>query len=221
MPEKILYIFLDEGGNLDFSSKGTGYFTISSITKIRPFRAFSELTALKYNLIERGISIEYFHASEDKQIVRNEVFGIINKHFVDSKIDSIIVEKRKAQPSIRDELRFFPEMLGNLLSSVLKGYDLSEYIKILIFTDTIPVKNKRNAVEKAIKKVLSGILPANVSYSILHHSSKSNLDLQMSDYCNWAIYRKWEKGDLRSYDLIKKYIRCEIDIFENETKNYY
>lgn len=221
MSKKTLYIFLDEGGNLDFSSNGTKYFTISSITKVRPFYAYSELTELKYNLIEKRIHLEYFHASEDKQVIRDDVFNIINKHFTDSKIDSIIIEKRKAAPAIRDELRFFPDMLGYLLSFVLKHYEIDKYTQIIIFTDTIPVKNKRNAVEKAIKKVLAEKLPENVSYSILHHSSKSCPDLQIADYCNWAIYRKWEKGDTRSYDLIKKYIRSEFDIFKTGDINYY
>lgn len=62
-----LYIFLDEGGNLDFSTNGTRYFTISTITKIRPFALDSDLLALKYDLLEEGLDLERFHASEDKQ----------------------------------------------------------------------------------------------------------------------------------------------------------
>ena len=32
------YIFLDEGGNFDFSPKGTRFFTLTSVTKARPFQ---------------------------------------------------------------------------------------------------------------------------------------------------------------------------------------
>jgi hypothetical protein len=35
--EKFLYIFLDEGGNLDFSSGGTEFFIVTSLAKERPF----------------------------------------------------------------------------------------------------------------------------------------------------------------------------------------
>lgn len=210
--DKILYIFLDEGGNLDFSINGTKYFTLTSITKERPFYAFSDLTDLKYDFIEQGIELEYFHASEDRQQVRNEVFKIINKHFKNSEIDSLIVEKRKIDSDYYSEIRFYPLMLGALLTLILNRIKVSEYSKILIFTDSIPVKSKKKAVEKSIKTILSNILSKNIEYAILHHSSKSNFDLQITDYCNWAVYRKWDKNDERFYSLIKRYIKKELQI---------
>ena len=74
--KRILYIFLDEGGNLDFSKNGTKYFTITGLSKERPFEAFKASNNLKYDRIESGTEIEYFHASEDRQVVRDEVFKI-------------------------------------------------------------------------------------------------------------------------------------------------
>jgi len=71
---------LDEGGNLDFSDNGTNYFVLTSISKERPFEAYKEMLELKYDLIESGLDIEYFHASEDRQSVRDRVFGIIRNH---------------------------------------------------------------------------------------------------------------------------------------------
>ena len=75
---KALYIFLDEGGNLDFSSAGTKYFVLTALSKDRPFEAYKYLNELKYDLVERGVEIEYFHASENKQDVRDSVFAIID-----------------------------------------------------------------------------------------------------------------------------------------------
>jgi hypothetical protein len=219
--DKILYIFLDEGGNLDFSQNGTKYFTITSVTKERPFYAFSDLTDLKYDFIEQGVELEYFHASEDRQQVRNEVFKIINKHFKNSEVDSLIVEKRKAEPKFIEKDSLYPISLGGLLNIVLKRYELKNFKKIIIFTDLIPIKSKMKIIEKTIKLILAKILPIGIEYIILHHTSKSNFDLQIADYCNWAIYRKWDKGDLRSYDLIKKYIKYEVDVFRSKTKYYY
>ena len=45
--DRFLYIFLDEGGNFDFSKNGTKYFTVTSLTKERPFVAYKDLTELK------------------------------------------------------------------------------------------------------------------------------------------------------------------------------
>jgi len=74
-----LYIFLDEGGNFDFTPSGTKYFTITSISKTRPFRIAPILDHLKYDPIETGINIEYFHAAEDRQAVRDNVFAAIRQ----------------------------------------------------------------------------------------------------------------------------------------------
>ena len=53
------------------------------------------LTELKYDLVERGTALEYFHASENAQAVRNRVFEIIERNLSAVRIDSIIVEKHK------------------------------------------------------------------------------------------------------------------------------
>jgi len=75
-----LYIFLDEGGNLDFSPNGTKFFTVSTITKCRPFALDADLLALKYDLLEESLDLDCFHASEDRQLVRNRVFSLIGRH---------------------------------------------------------------------------------------------------------------------------------------------
>lgn len=219
--KRILYIFLDEGGNFDFSLGGTKYFTLTALSKERPFEAYRPLCELKYNLIELGTEIESFHAAEDRQAVRNSVFDIIHQHLNGTRLDSLIVEKRKTESALQKEDRFYPEMIGHLLPYVIKGYDLSLFDKVLVFTDTIPINRKRNAIEKAIKQTLALKLPDNVTYEIFHHVSKSNYDLQIVDYCNWAIYRKWESKDERSYQVIRNVIRSEFDIFRTGMRYYY
>ncbi len=219
--KRILYIFLDEGGNLDFSNNGTKYFTLTTLSKERPFEAFKSLCELKYDLIELGVEIEYFHAAEDTQAVRNGVFEVIQRYIAQTRIDSLVVEKRKTGPSLRAEDRFYPEMLGYLLRYVVNGYDLTKFSKVIVFTDSIPVLRKKQAIEKAIKKILARMLPDGVVYEILHHASKSNFDLQIVDSCNWAVYRKWERADSRSYNIIRRVIKSEFDIFREGTTLYY
>lgn len=216
-----LYIFLDEAGNFDFSQGGTEYFVLTSLTKERPFEAYKPLTELKYDLIELGIDLEYFHAAEDQQATRNRVFDIIESHLTEARLDSLIIEKRKTGPSLQNGIRFYPEMLGYLLKYVLNGMNLANMSEVVIVTDRIPIARKRQAVEKAVKKTLARMLPQNVPYRVLHHDSKSNVDLQIADYCNWAIYRKWSRQDERSYVKIKKAVKSEFPIFQNGTKNYY
>lgn len=221
MSGRYLYVFLDEAGNFDFSPGGTKYFVLSAVSKERPFRAYQEMTELKYNLVEDGMDIEYFHASEDAQAVRNKVFTIIQRNLVGVRLDSLVVEKRKVGPAMRTEEHFYPRMLGYLLRYVLNGYALDQYREVIVFTDQIPVKKKRSAIEKAAKVTLTGMLPKTAHYRVLHHDSKSNMDLQIADYCNWAIYRKWDAQDERSYRLIRPAIVSEFDFCRTGTTLYY
>ena len=219
--QRHLYIFLDEGGNFDFSQSGTRYFTLTCVTAQRPFLWDTTFPALKYDLLEKGLDIEYFHAAEDRQMVRDLVFPLIEDCLSSIRIDSLIVEKRKTGPALQPLIKLYPEMLGYLLRYVFQGLGSSRYEEVVVLTDRLPVNKKRQAVEKAIKITLSKFLPPTTNYRVLHHESRSCAGLQVVDYCNWAIYRKWAKGDCRSYDLIKRAIRSEFDIFASGRTYYY
>jgi hypothetical protein len=218
---RFLYVFLDEAGNLDFSAQGTKFFLLGAITKERPFNAYKELTELKYDLVELGTNLEYFHASENAQPVRNRVFDIIQRNLDGVRVDALVVEKRKTGPALQPVENFYPRMLGYLLRHILEKHDLKLFQEVIVFTDSLPVQKKRDAVEKAIKTTLANLLPASARYRVLHHDSKSNFDLQIADYCTWALYRKWDKADERSYQHIQPAVRSEFDIFHAGTNFYY
>jgi len=210
---QFLYLFLDEAGNFDFSERGTKYFLIGAITKERPFHACRQLTDLKYDLVEQGVDIEYFHASEDKQATRDAVFDVIEANLEGVRYDAVVVEKAKTFNGLQPPEKFYPKMLGFLLRYILERSSLQAYSEVLVFTDRIPVNKKRSGVEKAVKQTLKQMLPEGTRYRIMHHDSKSNFDLQIADYFNWAVYRKWERGDERSVQRIQQVIRSEFDIF--------
>ncbi len=219
---RFLYVFLDEGGNFDFSSHGTTYFTLTSVAMERPFAPLiADFASLRYDLSEQGYPLEYFHASEDKQYIRDKTFEIIMRHKLRMTIDSLIVEKCKCGPSLRPIEKFYPKMLGYLIHYVLRCYRLTDYVAVCIYTDALPVKKKRQAIQKAIKTELAKRLPRTCSYRLEHHDSKSNINLQIADYCNWAIYRKWSSADERSYLLIKDRVRSEFDVFRRGRIHYY
>jgi hypothetical protein len=214
-----LYLFLDESGNFDFSPTGTKYLTFTCLATEDPTYGVLELYNLKHDLIEQGYNVESFHATEDKQIVRDRVFSILNKcrNFT---IDSIIVEKCKTNPTIRDPVIFYPKIHTYLLKYVFARYPAESFEKLIIFTDQLPVRKKREAITKALKMGIKESVPGK-TYSILHHQSKSHIYLQIVDYCSWAIYVKWERKEFRPYKEIKDKIKSEFDIFKHGRTRYY
>lgn len=106
MPLPSLFIFLDESGNFDFSPKGTRHFVLTALSTTDPEEMAPALYRLKHELVLAGQDIEYFHATEDQQVVRDRVFEILagGKY----ELEAIIVEKAKTHPSLHDEARFYP-----------------------------------------------------------------------------------------------------------------
>lgn len=219
--KRCVYIFLDEGGNLDFSKNGTQYFTLSCVTIQRPFVFYQPLEAFRYDLIEWGLDTEYFHCTCDNTHVREKIFSLIADACDAIRVDSIVVEKRKTAPTVQDYRRFYPEMLGYLLRYVIERVNGEHIDEIIVITDSIPLASKKKAIEKAIKQTLASMIPVDCQYRVLHHASKAHLGLQIADYCNWAIFRKWERGDQTYCNKIKHCIKSEFAIFRNGSVYYY
>lgn len=221
LPYKAMYMFIDEGGNLDFSPTGSKYFTLTSVCKFRPFILAPQLDDLRFELLESGTELEYFHCSEDRQAVRDRVFSILTGSTGLCRVDSLIVEKAKTYPPHRAPEKFYPWMLGYLVKYALKRCWDDSITEVIVITDTLPIAQKREAVRKAVITTLKNELPPHHTFRVLHFQSRSCYGLQVADYYNWAVGRKWERGDTRSYDLIQHQLSSEFEIFKNGTTYYY
>lgn len=217
----VLYLFIDESGNFDFSPSGTRYFVITSLTVKWPFEFLEQFSDLRHKLLKDGQDIESFHCSEDNRAVREEVFQIIEAIQDSLVFDSIVIEKQKCNPVIAEREVFYPKMLGFLLRYICRQPRVQLCKKLVIITDEIPVSKNRKSFKKTIKSTISEIVPQNISYEIYHHKSSSHFALQLVDYGNWTIFRKWERDDPLFYNKIKSSIRSEFDIFKSGNTEYY
>ena len=93
--------------------------------------------------------------------------------------------------------------------------------ELIVITDNIPLSKKKKAIEKAIKLTLAEMLPDKIRYRIYHHSSRSHFGLQIADYCNWAIFRRWERDDADYWIKIRPCIKSEFNIFQRGSIYYY
>ena len=217
-----LYVFIDVSGNYDYSPTGTMNLVITSTlcTDINP--GVLELYAVKHEAIDQGIDIEYFHAAEDRQPVRDRVFNVISG-LTHLRIDSIIVEKSKVDTNLRPLNRFYPTMVEYLLQYPFdpRGIDVTRFDKVLIFMDRESARAKeKEAITKAVKISLARHLRG-VPYTLSMHSSASHPYLQIVDYCSWALYVKWERGEIRPFNQIKNLVRSEFLIYQNKKAKWY
>ncbi len=212
------YILLDESGNFDFSVRGSRYFLLTSVSMKRPFLAARTMDDYKHDCLEYGLNFEYFHCYRDGRGVRRRVFDLVACFLDGMCIEFQVIEKARTDPVLREDRRFYPELLSHLLKLVLPTELETDGVeKVIVITDTIPVNKKRKAAEKAVRTALRSVLPPGMKYHILHHQSRSHYGLQVADYCCWAVFRKWQTGENAWYDLIKPAVRNERELFRDRS----
>lgn len=223
---KTLFIFIDESGNFDFSPNGTKYFVLTALSTTNPYKIGSPLLKLRYDLLPNyscGPVMEesgYFHASEDAQSVRNSVFDILINNADYTRIDSIIAQKNKANPKFYNQ----PLEIYKLMGQVLLKYSFNRaswrgFDHVVLVFSSIFDKKKRGILKQTFKSLIKQM--ANTSFALYFHDSKFDLCNQAVDYFGWAIYRKWDSEDKRSYQLIKKQIKSEFEIFQKGETEFY
>jgi len=226
---RTLFIFIDESGNFDFSPKGTKYFILSAVSTLNPLGK-EKLEEIKYDLMKNGTNLEYFHATEDKQVVRNKVYSFI-ENLKDIEIDSVIAQKNKTNPSLyvstkkkkpKKGEKLYTLALQTLLQYIFRRYNNSaEVDQVVIVLSSIFDLNKRELIKKTIKIYLKQIF-SNPFY-LYFHQNRSDKNTQIADYCCWAIYKKWTDGEIRPYSAVNKgnKIKSEFDIFKTGKTIYY
>jgi hypothetical protein len=102
-------VFADEAGDFNFSTApgASQYFILTTVT-LEKLDVGAELLDLRRQLGWEGAELrpEGFHATYDKQAVRDRVFEVLTRG--EFRIDATILEKRKAQPHLtQDEILFY------------------------------------------------------------------------------------------------------------------
>ena len=213
-------IYADESGNFDFSrQRGASRYFILATVVLKDQSLVNRLHDLRQELAWNGFEItEGFHATDDRQLVRDAVFRTIQSSGL--RIDATILDKPKARPKFwQDELAFYEMAWFYHMKNVAPQVtDIDD--QLLVVAASIGTKRKRRSFQQAISDAVTRVTPARQVQCVVW-SASSEVCLQVSDYCAWAIQRKWESGDSRSYNLIKDYIDREFDLFERGNVNYY
>ena len=213
------YVFADEAGNFDFRDKhgASRYFILTTVTADSP-QVGDDLLALRRGLAWDGIALESnFHAAEDAQAVRDQVFDVLADH--DLRIDATSLEKPKTQPHLANNGELFYKTAWFLHFKYVAPQIADATDEMLVIAAQIGTKRRRKAMRRAIADVVDQ--STKCEWEVAFWPAGSDPCLQVADYCCWAIQRKHEQGDARSYDLIKDRIKTEFRPFDVGTELYY
>lgn len=213
------YVFADEAGNFDFSLNpgASRYFILTTVT-MNDCLIGDELLHLRRELAWQGVNLDRsLHATTETQAVRDEVFPLLTGG--DIRVDAIILEKRKAQPHIRADDRFY-QMAWYLHFKYVAPRIAAFGDRLLVTAASLGTKKRKADFHNAVRRVVEQVAPT-LTHQVASWPYESDPCLQVADYCTWAIQRKWELGDDRSHVLIASKIRSEFDAFGVGTTYYY
>ncbi len=86
-----------------------------------PLQSAAQLNELRYQLLANGNDISEFHATEDRQFIRDQVFQLINS-LDDIRVHVIYGDKHRVHPSLQSA-----EGLYGLFGKAIVKYALMAY----------------------------------------------------------------------------------------------
>lgn len=216
-----IHLFGDEFGNFDFTHTpgASRYFIITTVAFFNDRQACADLQQLRFDLAWEGVQHPGpFRASEEQQPIRDRVYGVLASHRF--RVDTTILEKRKANPKIRVSDERFYHIAWYYHMKYVAPRIANSTNELLVVAASIGTKKKQDAFQSGIRDVMRQVTQAALTRTA-NWPANADTCLQIADYCCWAIQRKWESGDPRSYELIRGNIHSEHDLFSRNGVYYY
>ena len=209
------YVFADEAGNFDFGTGqgATRYFILTTAT-MEDCSVGDRILALRRQLAWEGVEqvTADFHATEERQEVRDRVFAALES--AQFRIDATIFEKRNVVGHLRsDRIRFYKTAWYLHFKHVVKRI-VSADDELLVIAASLGTKRERQTFHDAVQDVVSQVAPVKALRTAFW-SAASDPCLWVTDFCAWAIQRKWERNDPRSHVLIRSKIKTEFLMFDD------
>lgn len=138
----------------------------------------------------------------------------------DFRIDITILEKRKTIPPLQENPdRFYKQAWLTHLKYVAPKI-VTPDDELLVVGASLGTRKKQAVFLSDLTDVVQQVTPT-ATYRVAFWPASCDPCLQVADYCCWAVQREWERGDNRSYDLIKDKIVTEFDAFAQSKRIYY
>ena len=214
------FLFADEAGCFTFKKKqgASKYFMLCTLCTDNCALSH-DLLHIRRELISAGeIERDKLHATSDAQQTRDRVFEVLQKH--DFRIDATLLEKSKAQPQTRRDEHTFYQYAWYYHFKHVGRQIIKSNEKLLITAAALGQKKTKASFKLAINNTIQQ-LTARENWEVSFMDSAKDPMLWAADYCAWAIQRRWESGDERSYKIIKPKVVSEYDLWATGQKHYY
>jgi len=204
-------IYLDESGDLGFSPGSSKYFVITfiAIKDNTPLKRAVRKVKKKHRLAP---SFELKGNTTPPKIKEDLLKRIAS---LDIEIYAIVMKKSKVSKRLRQDTNIlYNYVLGRIVVPYICEPSQAQESVVTIVVDrrVVSITSGFKLDEYLAYKVWYENL-AEVDIEILHEDSKWTLSLQAADVVCNSIFRKYESGDERFYNLIRGKIKEEQQLF--------
>lgn len=200
-----LFLYFDESGNLDFGRNGTSHFIITCAVARRPFNAAAKLSDYRYDLFEDGMDIQKLHACEDNERVRTRCYDILASSPREYRVYAAYVEKQGVPDEFRTPDAIYSKLFESLMDEISRRERVEGTKRVIAITDALPKDAVKRQVTKPLKKYMRDRFQRRgIPYTLMHHESASDMNLQAVDYYCWAVHRSIVKGRDWPYSKVEK-----------------
>lgn len=208
----MLYIFLDESGDLGFSEQSSHWFVLTVVLTNNHRRIEKCVKKIHRGLNKKYKKIKELHAYHSDAITKKRALRLLLE-VDDLQIYCIILNKKKVYIDLRNQKNYLYNYTANILLDRIhsKGI-IKNNNKALIYIDQ---RETNKFLKKNFENYLSNNLAkrGNSNFEIKIKASHTEKCLQAVDFISWAIFRKYERGDYEYYEIIKNKIIGENLLF--------
>ena len=208
----MIYIFLDESGDLGFSKSSSKWF-IFTIAIVSDSRSLERVIKKIWRpLKKKHKKLGELHAYHANNITRTRVLQKLNE-LDDLKVLCVVLNKKKVHLELQNQKNILYNYTANiLLDRFHSGGAAEKDEKLHLFIDRKDTKKKLR--DNFIRYLTTQMSSRGRKHFIVElHTSHENKSLQAVDFISWAIFRKYERGDYEFYELIKNRIIDEKLLF--------
>jgi hypothetical protein len=209
----MMYVYLDESGDLGFSQRSTRYLTIAFVVLENPipFGRCVRKIKKKYG-IPRNVELKAYNT---KELIKSDLLNSFMSH--DMEFHAITVKKSNVEPKLRRNT--------NILYNYTVGLLLVERIlkepkdtKVVINVDRriIKVPTGFNFNQYLINKIWYENERSDIDLNIYHLDSSQSYAIQGIDVVCNSIFRKYNSTYYRLFNIIKGKVKSDKRLFFNK-----
>jgi hypothetical protein len=194
------FVFLDESGNFDFSLSGTKHLVFTAVISTNPIQSASRILDLKYQLLQEGLGIGTFHASEDRQLIRDRVFSAISE-IREMTAHTFWIDKRSISGQVVEKSELFSAFSIELFDFIHRSRAVESY-DCLVFVFDKFLLNKEELAFRSIVTPKFSLLEK--PFEIYFHNVYRDPNGQIADYIAWAHFLSLERFEKRPKTALPK-----------------